>query len=35
VDCMIAAAALVHDVFLLHNDRDFLPIKKHFGLKTL
>lgn len=32
---LIAAVAMAHEVFLLHNDRDFLPIKKHFGLKTL
>jgi predicted nucleic acid-binding protein len=35
VDCMIAAVALAHDVFLLHNDRDFFPIKDHFGLRAL
>jgi predicted nucleic acid-binding protein len=35
VDCMIAAVALAHNVFLLHNDRDFFPIENHFGLRTL
>ena len=35
VDCMIAAVAIEHDIPLLHNDNDFLPIEKHFGLKRL
>lgn len=35
MDCMIAAVALEHDVPLVHNDRDFIPIEKHFGLRTL
>lgn len=35
VDCMIAAVAIEHDIFLLHNDKDFIPIEKHFGLKRL
>lgn len=35
VDCMIAAVAIAHDIPLLHNDRDFTPIEKHFGLKSL
>ena len=35
VDCMIAAVAIEHDIPLLHNDRDFIPIEKHFGLKRL
>lgn len=33
-DCMIAAVAIENDVPLLHNDRDFNIIKKHFPLKT-
>ena len=33
VDCMIAAVALEHDALLLHNDRDFDPLEKHFGLR--
>ncbi|MDA8139123.1 MAG: PIN domain nuclease [Desulfobacteraceae bacterium] len=33
VDCMIAAVAIEHDIFLLHNDKDFHPIEIHFGLK--
>jgi len=35
VDCMIAAVAIEHDIPLLHNDKDFIPIEKHFGLKRL
>jgi predicted nucleic acid-binding protein len=35
VDCMIAAVALENDVQLLHNDRDFEPIREHCGLKTV
>lgn len=35
VDCMIAAVAIEHDIALLHNDRDFVPISEHFGLKTI
>jgi predicted nucleic acid-binding protein len=34
VDCLIAAVALENDLPLLHNDRDFHPIEKHFHLKT-
>ena len=35
VDCMIAAVALEHEMPLLHNDKDFIPIEKHFGLQRL
>ena len=35
VDCMIAATALAHAVPLLHNDRDFLPVQEHYGLRTV
>jgi predicted nucleic acid-binding protein len=35
VDCMIASVAIKNDIMLLHNDRDFMPIEKHFGLKVL
>jgi len=35
LDCMIASVALLHDVPLLHNDRDFTPIEKHHGLKVV
>ena len=35
VDCMIAAVALEHEIPLLHNDKDFIPIEKHSGLQRL
>lgn len=35
VDCMIAAVAIENEAILLHNDRDFDPIKKYCGLHTL
>ena len=35
IDCMIASVAIEHDIQLLHNDRDFDPIEKHFSLKTV
>jgi len=35
VDCMIASVALQHNLTLLHNDRDFDQIAKHFKLKVL
>ena len=35
VDCMIAAVAIEHDISLLHNDRDFLPMANHCGLKVI
>ena len=35
VDCMIAAVAIGNDIPLLHNDKDFIPIEKHCGLKRL
>ena len=35
VDCMIASVAIENDIRLLHNDRDFIPIEKHFGLNVL
>jgi predicted nucleic acid-binding protein len=34
-DCLIAAYALFNDLALLHTDRDFDPIEKHFGLKVV
>ncbi|MFO1434422.1 MAG: PIN domain nuclease [Candidatus Competibacteraceae bacterium] len=33
VDCMIAATALEHGVWLLHNDRDFIAIARHYPLR--
>jgi predicted nucleic acid-binding protein len=35
VDCMIAAVAMEHGLWLLHNDRDFDNIAKHSNLKIL
>jgi hypothetical protein len=35
VDCMIAAVAIEHKIPLLHNDKDFIPIEKHFDLKCM
>jgi len=35
LDCMIAAVALENEIPLLHNDKDFNPIEKHFRLKVL
>lgn len=32
VDCMIASVAIENQISLLHNDKDFMPIEKHFGL---
>jgi predicted nucleic acid-binding protein len=33
LDCMIASIAIENEIPLLHNDKDFLPIEKSFGLK--
>ena len=33
IDCMIAAVAIGHDIPLLHNDKDFVPIEK-LGLQV-
>ncbi len=35
LDCMIAAIAIEHHVQLLHNDRDFVPIEKQYGLTVI
>ena len=35
VDCMIASVAIENDIMLLHNDRNFIPIKQHHSLKVL
>ncbi len=34
-DCIIAATALEHSCRLLHNDKDFVPVAKHFPLKAV
>jgi predicted nucleic acid-binding protein len=34
IDCMIASVAIENEIPLLHNDKDFIPIEKHFGLKS-
>jgi hypothetical protein len=34
-DCIIAATALEHHCLLLHNDKDFTPIAKHYSLKIV
>ncbi len=34
-DCIIAATALEHHCPLLHNDKDFAPIAKHYPLKVV
>jgi len=33
IDCMIAAACIENNIRLLHNDRDYDFIEKHFSLK--
>lgn len=35
IDCLIAAVAIEHNIRLLHNDKDFDPIERHCGLKTV
>ena len=34
-DCIIAATAIEHHCQLLHNDKDFAPIEKHYSLKVV
>jgi hypothetical protein len=34
-DCIIAATALEHHCQLLHNDKDFAAIAKHYSLKVV
>jgi len=33
IDCIIAQLAIEHDLILLHSDRDFEQIAKHFSLR--
>ncbi len=35
LDCMIAAIVIENNTALLHNDRDFDPIEKYYGLPVL
>lgn len=35
IDCIIAAVALQHQCYFLHNDRDFEMIAKHFPLQLI
>jgi predicted nucleic acid-binding protein len=35
IDCIIAATALAHDVHVIHHDRDYDGIAKHFPLRVL
>ena len=35
VDCMIAAVCIQYNVPLLHADKDFDPIARHFNLKVV
>jgi len=35
IDCLIATFCLLHDHALLHNDRDFEPFERVFGLRVL
>ena len=34
IDCLIAAAAIINNLVLLHNDKDFKPIEKYCGLNA-
>jgi len=33
IDCLIATVAIENDLALLHNDKDFTRIRRHFPLK--
>jgi predicted nucleic acid-binding protein len=35
IDCMIASVAVEHDIPLLHNDRDFVPLAAIGGLNVV
>jgi predicted nucleic acid-binding protein len=35
IDCMIASVAIINDIPLLHNDKDFVPIEKYHGLRSM
>ena len=34
-DCIIAATALEHQCALLHSDKDFVAIARHFALNVV
>lgn len=35
LDCLIASVAIENNIPILHNDKDFLQIEKHYKLKIL
>ena len=35
IDCMIGSVALVNNIPLLHNDKDFKPLEEHFNLQCI
>jgi len=35
IDCFIATCAIIHDLQLLHCDRDFDPFEQYLGLQVL
>lgn len=35
IDCLIATFAIVNEMWLLHNDRDFDPFETYLGLKVV
>jgi predicted nucleic acid-binding protein len=35
IDIIIATFCIVNDIFLLHNDKDFFPLEKQLGLKSI
>jgi len=34
IDCLIASVAIINNLVLLHNDKDFNPIEKYCGLSA-
>ncbi len=35
IDVIIGTFCIENNIYLLHNDRDFLPMEKHLGLKVV
>ena len=35
IDCFIATCAIIHDLQLLHGDRDFDPFEQYLGLQVI